>query len=375
MKLRNMFITLGVATAMGFGAFAGIKASQGEVKEAAAATPSSYTNVYRFTVPNSFGSDVGNHIYLHAWGSNGGDTTWGNFITLSDFSYNENSERMYVLATNYTYTGFQIIKYSDNPDYCRTADITVGSNKAWSWNGNNGASASPWTPTNQTYYLYDYTNMFGGNAKCYAWQSGGSLNNGDYPGVAMTKVQYGSGQLYSISLDPAFDKVKFGIGDSANTGDVWANQNRGHTYCWWKAGDGSWSDDMDWVKAHDWIYNTMHVRDIQTSATTDTGACKGANGYYQKAKTAYQNFTTAIKTKISQDECFDIARARFSNWATANGETASIAGTTLTVSSNKVLALPTTKESDVSIAIVVISILSLTALGGFFFVKKRKETK
>lgn len=360
---------------LGVGVFGAVKATsnQTEPEKVEAATPSSYTNVYRFTVPNSFGSDVGNHIYLHAWGSSGGDTSWGNFITLSDYSYNENSERMYTYATNYTYTGFIIIRYSDNPNYCKTQDITVGSNKAWSWNGNNGASASAWTPTNQTFYLYDYKNLFGGNAKCYAWQSGGSLNNGTYPGVSMTKVQYGSGQLYSISLDPAFDKAKFGIGDSANTGDVWINQNRGQCFCWWDVNDSSWSNDLDWVKAHDWVYQTMHMRDIQQSVTTDTGACKGANGYYQKAKTAYQSFSSAIKTKISQDDLWTAVQTRFSAWASANGESASFSGTNLSINSAVSILDTTISNSGGTIAIIVISSISIAAIGGYFLFKRKKE--
>lgn len=370
MKLKNLLvgiIALSTAAVVGTSLATNVKSNEVEVS---AATPSSYTNVYRFTVPHDFGSDVGNHIYLHAWGSSGGDTSWMNFITLSDYSYNENSERMYTYATNYTYTGFIIIRYNDNPDYCKTADIICGSDKAWSWNGAKGASASPWTPTNQTYYLYDYKNMFAG-AKCYAWQSGGSLNNGDYPGVAMTSVQYGSGQLYSISLDPAFDKVIFGIGDSANTGDQWCNQHRGETFCWWDVGDSSWNNDLDWVKAHDWIYETMHVRDIPTETISDTGACRGANGYYNKAKTAYQNFSAAIKTKISEDECWGIAQARFIAWAKANGETVSSSETTLTVNQK---TMPEVLQTSTSvITVVIVSVISITAIGGYFYFHKRKH--
>ena len=370
-----MFLTAAFSALLGVGAFAGVSLTKEAVKpaEVEAATPSSYSNVYRFTVPNSFGSDVGNHIYLHAWGSNGGDTEWGKFITLSDYSYNENSERMYTYATNYSYTGFIIIRYYDNPNYCKTQDINVGTNTAWSWNGKNGAAASAWTPSNQTYYLYDYKNLFGGNAKCYAWQSGGSLNNSDYPGTAMTKVQYGSGQLYSISLDPAFDMFKIGIGDSANTGDQWCNQHRGETFCWWNTGDSSWSNDLDWVKAHDWIYQTMHMRDIQQTDTSDTGACRGANGYYAKAKNAYQNYPNSVKTKMSQDDLWSAAQARFSAWAVANGETATFNGTSLTVKTAFAPITSITSSSGSTIAIIIISSISVVAIGGYFLFRKKKE--
>lgn len=381
LKFRSILLTSILAIAGIFGVGSALVNKQIEeapvAEKAEAATPSSYTNVYRFSVPNGFGSDVGNHIYLHAWGSSGGDSSWGNFITLSDYSYNENDERMYTYATNYTYTGFIIIRYSDNPDYCKTQDINVGSNTAWSWNGNNGAAAAAWTPTNQTYYLYDYRNLFEGNAKCYAWQSKGSLNNGSYPGVAMTKVEHGSGQLYSISLDPAFDEFKLGIGDDCNTGDVWINHYRGQCYCFWET-DPGWSNDLDWVKAHDWIYNTMHVRDIGTEDTSDTGNCRGASGYYQKAISAYNSFTAAIKTKISQDDCFDIASARLAAWARANGQTATLSGTTLSLSaiqSFSPITIFSDKDNVSTIIIIVassVALLSVTALS-ILVIKKRKQ--
>lgn len=374
MKLKRLFAVLALATVGGLASAIGIEKSAEKPAEVAeAATPASYAQVYRFSVPNSFGSDVGNHIYLHAWGSNTEDknTSWGSFITLSDYSYNENSERVYTyLSTVDDYTGFIIIKYYDNPNYCKSADIAVGSDTAWSWNGADGASASAWTPVDQTYYVYDYKNLFGGNAQCYAWQSGGSLNNGAYPGVAMSKVQYGSGQLYSISLDPAFDKFKVGIGDSANTGDQWINQNRGECFCWWDVGDSSWNADLDWVRAHDWVYNTMHVRDILPSDKSDTGACRGVNGYYSKAKTAYLNFSAAIKTKISEDSNKDIAFARLTDWAIANSETFnSASGTfsavhpTVTDESSSITAMP----------IVIVMTLTVGSVAGIFFLRKKRK--
>ena len=189
----------------------------------------------------------------------------------------------------------------------------------------------------------------------------------------MTKVQYGSGQLYSISLDPAFDMVKFGVGDSANTGDQWCNQKRGQTFCWWDAGNGSWSNDLDWVKAHDWIYQTLHMRDIQQTDTSDSGACRGANGYYQKAKNAYQNYSASIKTKMSEDDLWNAAKTRFSNWATANGETATFNGTTLIVSARKSILLNASTTTNVAL-LVVLSLVAISGIGGFIFIYKKRKS-
>ena len=384
-KGKNILLIAMLAVAGLFGATSAVVSQkineEPVVEKAGAATPSSYTKVYRFTVSHDFGSDVGNHIYLHAWGSSGGDTEWGKFITLSDYSYNENSERVYTYATNYTYTGFQIIQYYDNPTYHRSSDIVVGSNTAWSWSPGGDYSqtaASPWTPTNQTYYLYDYRNLFGGNAKCYAWQSNGSLNNGSYPGVAMTAVQYGSGQLYSITLDPAFDEFKLGIGDSSNTGDLWINQHRGACYCFWETNPG-WSTDLDWVKAHDWALNTMHIRDIPTSNNDDTGACRGSGGYYQKAKTAYDNFSSSVKAKFADITEYGDAQTRFVAWAKSNGKTASFSGTTLTVNAIRDFSPLRTlgDESNISTVIIIaassVALLSVAALSVLVIKKKKNK--
>ena len=273
---------------------------------------------------------------------------------------------------------------TDNGKGRRATVSCSSSNKAWYITGNAGTwtdgqlnmNTSTWTASNITYYFYDYKNIFGSSVKCYAWQSNGSLYNAAYPGASLTAVQYGSGQLYSISLDCAFDEFKIGTGDSANTGDVWINQKTGQCFCWWDTGDSSWSNDLDWVKGHDWIYQTMHMRDISQETTTDTGACKGSSGYYNKAKTAYQSFSDGIKTKISQDDLWGATQTRFAAWARANGETASFSGTTLSVNSNIInLMNGITENFDSTIIIVVISSISAIAIGGFFFLRKKKTSK
>ena len=370
MKHSRFLITSTLTLLLGLGVGAGL-ASQKEISKAPevveAGHASSYAKIYRFTAPAEYWGET---VYVHAWGSktSSNNTTWPGINLSSEYSFNESSRKVYTFATNVS--DYQYLIFHNNSGW-QTDNITIGSDTAWHLDSGN--TPGTWTPENQTYYLYDYKNLFGGNAKCYAWQSNGSLNNEDYPGPEMTKVEYGYGYIYSVTLDPAFDMAKFGIGDSANTGNQWINQNRGHCFCWWDAGDYSWSDDLDWVKAHNWVYNTMHVRDITTDVETDTGACRGASGYYAKAKSAYQNFSAAIKTKISQDSCFDIACARFSAWARANGESATISGTTLTVSSANMIFADASNNSTTIIAIVIVSTIALVAVGGYFFLRRKED--
>ncbi len=59
---------------------------------------------------------------------------------------------------------------------------------------------------------------------------------------------------------------------------------------------------------------------ISTDDNRDTGNCRGENGYYALAKAVYLTFTSSQKTLFRTGD-YENARARFSAWAAANGET------------------------------------------------------
>ena len=117
------------------------------------------------------------------------------------------------------------------------------------------------------------------------------------------------------------------------------------------------------------------MRDIPQSSTSDTGACKGSSGYYSKAKAAYQSFKDAIKIKINADDLADAAKARFSAWARANGETASFSGTTLTVNGSAINVISTITGTDSTTMIVVLisAVAAIGGIGGYFLLRKKKE--
>lgn len=326
---------------------------------------SSFSKVYRFTSPASYWGDT---CYVHAWGSSttANNTEWPGINITSNSSYNESDRKMFVFATNVT--DYQYLIFHNNSGY-QTENITISSNTAWYLDNGDDHHASSWSPSNVTYYFYDFANAFNGSPTCKGQQSGGGLDSGSY--LAMTKVNYTS-NIYSISLDSAFDKFEIKNG-ATTTGVQWINKNRAHSYCWNVKGDTYWSDDNLWVKAHDWVYNTMHIRDIASTNNSDTGACKGANGYYNKAKSAFNNLN--FSSKLSYVDEYAAAQSRFSAWATANEETATWNGTNLSISNAKISILPSTNiENTNTIAIIVIiSLVSVTAIGGYFFIKKRQE--
>ena len=67
------------------------------------------------------------------------------------------------------------------------------------------------------------------------------------------------------------------------------------------------------------------------------------------------------------------AKARLIAWGEANGETVSFSGTTLNINS-RINVLPNSVGDDTNSAVIIItaSILSITALGGYFVLRKKK---
>lgn len=126
-------------------------------------------------------------------------------------------------------------------------------------------------------------------------------------------------------------------------------------------------------KADTFLYRELHLRDISTSDNTEGTACKGNSGYYAIAKAAFtaESFVDAKSTVLGNAD----AVARLTAWAAANGETFDSSNGTFTQVSARILPtiIDGNNRSAVSI-IVIISMVSLTAIGGYFFLKKRKET-
>ena len=360
--LIKLLVGMTLAASGAFAVAGGLSHKKADKVEVGASAIQSFARVYRFTAPAEY---WGGTVYVHAWGSEtaSNNTTWPGIDLSSEFSYNESSRKVYTFATSVS--DYQYLIFHNNNGW-QTDNITIGSNRAWYLDSGN--TPGTWTPSNQTYYFYDYTNQFSGSPTVKGKQSNGSLDSGNY--AAMTKLSNTS-QVYSITLDPAFDQFEIKNG-AASSGDVWINQNRGHTYCNWDPTPG-WGDNLDYVKAHDWALQTMHLRDVPTSNNNDTGACRGDSGYYKKAKADYNSFTSGVKTEISNLSEFNDAKARFSAWAIANGETASWNGTAVTISGGRANILFGNKNDNNIALIIVLSVISVSGIVAIsFMIKKRK---
>ena len=116
----------------------------------------------------------------------------------------------------------------------------------------------------------------------------------------------------------------------------------------------------------------LMMQAISTSNEDDTNACRsdgeGAKSYYSNAKTAYGKLTTEIKNELSSD-----ALARLHAWAEANTDNFDVDSRAFVSRTDTALGEIGLAGNSATLIIVVISLLSVTALGGYFLLRRRKE--
>lgn len=126
--------------------------------------------------------------------------------------------------------------------------------------------------------------------------------------------------------------------------------------------------DPDVVAIEKFIKNYLHP-EIATDNNADTGACLGADGYYEKAKAAFNNLTPEQRRMFIEDVLFSAMYARLSAWARANHETFD-ASTNMLVSANVNTNNIISNEGYLTV-IIAVSMLAVSLIAIFAFTKKK----
>ena len=113
---------------------------------------------------------------------------------------------------------------------------------------------------------------------------------------------------------------------------------------------------------------------ISTSNISDTGACRGENGYYEVAKAKYLSLSKPEKKIFCEYNEFDTARARFKAWANANGEDLDLSTFQIVQLSNQISLGDSNNSSSVNIVIIVVTVSTLM-LTGLLVLRKKRATK
>lgn len=128
------------------------------------------------------------------------------------------------------------------------------------------------------------------------------------------------------------------------------------------------SQSEDCVGLETFITNYMHMEYVE-----NLGYCKDSeHHYYSTAKTAFNALNTHQRSLFTTNSAYLTEWTRLSTWASKNGE--SLNGSNQLASAPKVSPILNTNIGDnITLIVVVISSLSIVAIGGYFFLKKRKE--
>ena len=108
-------------------------------------------------------------------------------------------------------------------------------------------------------------------------------------------------------------------------------------------------------------------------STGGDGSCK-SQGWYTTAKTNYNKLFDPQKSLFNTQSKYDAAKQRLIDWAVANDEVFNPSAYTFTANSGAKLlfTIVGTENSNTIAIIVIISMVSVTAIGGYFFIKRRK---
>lgn len=122
------------------------------------------------------------------------------------------------------------------------------------------------------------------------------------------------------------------------------------------------------------ISDNMHMNDYDKDgvhgSTGGDGSCKT---YYWTAKAAYNKLLASQKETFctSEDSAIVAARTRLTDWAVANGETLNLENYVLGSVYSPFLV--ETKTNNIVLIVISTSLVSVIAISGFFFLRKKKE--
>ena len=137
--------------------------------------------------------------------------------------------------------------------------------------------------------------------------------------------------------------------------------------------------ESDTQKAQTFIYREMHLRDVNPSNGDDTNACRadgeGAKSYYDTAEAVWNSndFAAARAIILAGDGDYANAVARLVAWATANNKSMNESTKILETNKGGISSELVSKQSSTIIIVTIISFVGLTAVGGYFFVRRRKQ--
>ena len=124
----------------------------------------------------------------------------------------------------------------------------------------------------------------------------------------------------------------------------------------------------DCVGLETFINNYMHM-----DYTENLGYCSDStHHYYSTAKAAFNNLNDHQRKLFTTNSAYLLEWTRLSTWASKNGDTLN-SSNQLGVAAKPVNIITSSVNSNVVLFVVISSVISFSVIGGYFFLRKRRE--
>ena len=315
---------------------------------------------------------TGNHPEINV---NGGASTWT--LTLNDqFKLRYNN-------WDYGVFGYSNLKDGDFYGSFQGTDTNVEVLIAGSYDVSVAMTNHEWTvriypngtnpdDTAYVYVLDKYGDKLNANHRAYTYDGNGREMT--WPGAVMETYE-NTTHMYKQEFWTGMNTIIFN-NTSAQTYDwdislsgQYSNRNKCLIL------DDSWDSTYEKWSASTWveketgvfIENCMHFANYKESEGGN-GECI-SQGWYETAKSAYNELSPSIKQEVSS---LSYVVERLNAWAVANGETFTIADNVGSFSKRANVTIVNSFDNT-AVVVIVISLISLSAVGGYFYLRKRKE--
>ena len=396
MKLKNLTIGLALTTLMGVGIFAGLTATSNtvaeEVKAEHSITLGNSGTIYLQLNTNEWKSS-GSQIGLYMFNNSVSRSAWGSLVTPSG------SSRFVEYSYSLDFTPTQCIAFRFDPGVQTMGD--------WCWENNRGNSAI-WSTTNDT--DFNHVVWLGNYYPSSKWTESGAYDlnavvkggNSDSWSVATVDTQLthvkvnGSDNLevygdVSLPANTYFKVVKGGstwCGSYSCHSSIQSNLSGGGssnihntaaaTYEFYFDYDGetTYITDPDMAAADEWAqYFLAHVGCDSTGENLPSGWSSCASQYASLSGAA-KNIVYGASAKVDGSYVeqavarYDVAVA---NHSSLTRFIVNSGNTPRSAAIKTPATIETVETSNIVLIVAIVSFISSTGIGGYFFFKKRRE--
>lgn len=368
MKIKRIISSVILMSAITLGI--GIATNNNSTKETA---PVEATGTTKTLYINHFdGRGIWSDFSYYLYGSGGdngqfpGEPLTDSMKTSTPNEYDQYQYRLDIDTSSFQYLVLSGEPYDMGGTRAQTGNLSIAdmTNNGIYCGGNSGNifDVGYYAYSTKKVYLHDLDgSTYATNHYVHTFASGKSGTT--WPGVKMTK-EAGTNNIYFAEINSALDNVMFNNNDGDNKTDTINGISNGDLFICYPD-NGYNRIDLDAAK---FIDQYMKFETVWLDEPGD-GSCKSA-GWYSTAKTQFLYKKEAGKAGAIL--AHEPTKYRLSAWATANGDT--FDPSTATFSSARITPIfSVTGDNNTMTIVVIISILSITAIGGYFFFRKNRN--